>query len=131
MKINKRHELFAKTYLANGMNATQAYLSVYKCSNIVADKNGPKLLGNAGIQAMIEKANEKQIKKLEITRESQLKDLETAKEMAILGNLKGEKQLSAYVKAIEVQNKMLGLNEADKISIESVSITDVIKKLKE
>ena len=53
--MNKRHKLFADTYLSNGFNGTQAYLTVYpKASYDTARVNSQKLLLNTAIKEYIE-----------------------------------------------------------------------------
>ena len=69
-KLNNKQKSFCQEYLKLGMNATQAYINVYKCkSDKVAGVNSSRLLGNANIQEYIkelqDKVEEKAIVKIE------------------------------------------------------------------
>ena len=76
------------------------------------------MLANVDIQEAIQKEQEKTSKKLEITRESQLADLDLVKKKALERLDDDIPQFNAFMKAIELQNKMLGLNEPDKIDLQ-------------
>lgn len=67
-ELNPQHELFCREFLVD-LNATQAYLRVYKCSPDVANTNGPRLLVKAGIQARIRALMKPTLKKLDLSRE--------------------------------------------------------------
>jgi phage terminase small subunit len=69
MNLSAKHKAFCDEYLANGLNATQAYKSVYGVSDSVAGPSGDRLLKNAKIETYIQQEQEKTSKKLEITRE--------------------------------------------------------------
>lgn len=69
-KLNNKQKSFCQEYLKLGMNATQAYINVYKCkSDKVAGVNSSRLLGNANIQEYIKelqgKVEEKAIVKID------------------------------------------------------------------
>lgn len=51
-----------------------------------------------------------------ITKDSLLIDLAKAKEIALIPNDYGTVQIGAFIKACEVQAKMLGFNEPEKVS---------------
>ena len=61
MKLNERHKAFADEYLKNGMNGTQAYLSVYKSvtKESTAKVCASKLLTNVNLKAYIDSKIEK------------------------------------------------------------------------
>jgi len=56
---NKRHEAFCMEYRRNGFNGLQAYKTVYKCSDVVAQKNSSKLLTRVDIKARLDELGEK------------------------------------------------------------------------
>lgn len=128
--MNTKHALFAETYLANGRNATQAYISVFQTkSESVARTNASRLLTNANVAEYIRLKTRTLSEKLGITSESQLLDLQEIKEKCMQTE-SFEFDPTNAIKAIEVQNRMLGLNEPDQLKIESVSLTAVLQALK-
>jgi phage terminase small subunit len=104
--MNERHKRFCDEYLANGLNGTQAYLSVYKSvkSDEVAAVNASKLLRNTKVIEFIKQEQEKTSSKLEITRESVLMDLQRIKE-----NNEGDNPQTS-LKALDLIIKVLGFN---------------------
>lgn len=104
--MNLKHIAFCDEYLINGMNATQAYLSVYKNvkNENTAKANGCRLLTYADVQTYIADAQSKSSHKLEITRESILLDLQELK----IDNKTINPSIS--IKALDLQIKMLGFN---------------------
>ena len=109
--MNNRHKAFADEYLANGLNATQAYLKVYKSKVTTAEVNGHKLLSNTKIKDYIEEQQEITRNELSISKNE------------ILLNVKGvmdnnlEESPGMALKAVEILNKMLGYNETEKKEI--------------
>lgn len=73
----KRYEAFANEYVANGLNATQAYLKIYKNSKNEksARVQSCNLLTNHNVQEFIQKAQAEAAKKTEITRDMLLAEL--------------------------------------------------------
>ena len=113
-KLTAKKVKFVKCYLANGFNGTKGAIEA-GYSEKTARSIATRLLANVDIQEAIQKEQEKTSKKLEITRESLLKDIQVVKDMALTEE---QPQFQAYLKAIEMQAKMLGINEADKIDIQ-------------
>ncbi len=76
-KLTIKQQRFLEFYLGADPelagNATQSYKAAYGCSVKVADKAGPRLLGNVGIKAEIERVREKVAEKIEITAQTVLK----------------------------------------------------------
>lgn len=68
-KLTDKHTAFCNEYLANGMNATQAYLSVYHVAPNVAAVNAVRLLRNANIIEFIGQRQNKVAAKLELSFE--------------------------------------------------------------
>lgn len=65
--LNANQRLFVKEYLSKlPLNATDAYQKIYKCSRDTADANGPKLLGDARIKALIDESKANMERKLDI-----------------------------------------------------------------
>ncbi len=79
---------------------------------------GSQLLTKLNVQKYIEKLKEKTAKQLSITRESQIQELNELKQMA-----KELAEVNNAIKAIEVQNKMLGLNEPETLNINQYTAT--------
>jgi phage terminase small subunit len=104
MSLSAKHKAFCDEYLANGMNATQAYKSVYKVSDSVAGPSGDRLLKNAKIESYLNQEKEKTAERLNITKEELLRDLQDIK-----NNNKGVRDGIA-MKAIEIINKMSGFD---------------------
>lgn len=110
MITNKKHIQFIDALFANGMNASAAYKIVYgpKEDN-VATAASSRLLANVNIQKEVADRQAKLSKKFEITKEELLKDLVDIK------NANKNVAPPFALKAIEIVNKMLGFNEAEKI----------------
>jgi phage terminase small subunit len=104
MSLSVKHKAFCDEYLANGLNATQAYKSVYKVSDSVAGPSGDRLLKNAKIKSYIQEQQETTSQRLNITKEQLLLDLQDIKNR----NMGVRDSLS--IKAIEVMNKMSGFD---------------------
>ena len=112
----KLAKLFALEYLTNGFNATKAYRAIKpKVTQRTCEVEGSKLLNSPKVKQIISDIRQEQADKHGITLESQIKDLEKYKKLALVGNEKNEPYLTAAIKAVEVQNKMLGLNAPDRI----------------
>lgn len=111
--MNPKHQLFCDTYLSNGRNATQAYMSVYKSKNDeTARKLAPRLMSNDGISAFLMSKMNEHSQNVGITLESQLEKLKDLYQLSYaVGDNKG------CIKAIEVQNKMLGLDAPTKLEL--------------
>ena len=116
--MNPKHQLFCDTYLTNGRNATQAYLTVYKSkSEDTARKLAPRLMANDVISDFLMSKITEHSKNVGITLETQLAGLDKVKELAMMADDKGKRELTAFVKATEVQNKMLGLDAPTKLEL--------------
>lgn len=109
--LNSKHQLFCDEYLSNGLNATQAYKSVYKVSDKVAGASGVRLLENARIKEYIQEQQQITSERLQITKEQIIQDLVDIK------NQHKETRSLTSIKAIEVINKMLGFNAPDRQDI--------------
>ena len=57
MSLSAKHKLFCDEYLANGLNATQAYKSVYKTNDKIAGASGPRLLENVRVKEYLKENN--------------------------------------------------------------------------
>lgn len=123
MEINPRHKAFADEYLINGMNATQAYLSVYKSvkKTRTAEVNGNKILSNAEVKAYIAERQKENQKKIEIDQEWILREY-----MELLKSCKDEgldgggtiKDRTNWAKSLAQLTKMLGLDAPEKQEVE-------------
>ena len=114
-KLTAKQEMFCLAYLSNGFNGADACRKAgYKGSENTIKQIASENLAKPYIKQFIDKEKAKTSKKLNITRESLLNDLNKAKELALI---EGDRQLPSYLKAIEIQAKMLGLNEPDKLEL--------------
>ena len=104
MNLSAKHKAFCDEYLANGMNATQAYKSVYKTNDKVAGASGGRLLENVKIKEYIQEQQETTAERLQISKEELLNDL-----VEIKNNNKGVRD-GVAMKAIEIINKMSGFD---------------------
>ena len=111
MNLSAKHKAFCDEYLANGMNATQAYKSIYKVTDKVAGTSGPRLMENVGIKQYLQEQRQMIAKQLNITKEELLLDLQEIK-----NSNKGIRDGIA-MKAIEIINKMSGFDAAIKQDI--------------
>ena len=112
MSLSAKHKAFCDEYLANGMNATQAYKSVYKVTDKVAGTSGPRLMENVGIRQYLQEERQKLAKQLNITKEELLLDLQEIK------NSKKGIRDGIAMKAIEIINKMSGFDAPIKQDIQ-------------
>jgi len=115
MNLSIKHKAFCNEYLANGMNATQAYKSVYKTNDKVAGASGPRLLDNVRIKEYLQEQGQKTAERLEITKEGLLQDLIQIKENTI------DIRPATAMKAIEIINKMSGFDAPIK---QDITITE-------
>jgi phage terminase small subunit len=111
MKLSAKHQAFCDEYLANGMNALQAYKSVYKVSDKVAGASGVRLLDNVNVKEYLQEERKKTAERLNITKEELLLDLQEIKDRN-----KGVRDQTA-MKAIEIINKMSGFDAPVKSEI--------------
>ncbi|MCP5003714.1 MAG: terminase small subunit [Planctomycetes bacterium] len=115
--LKDSHKKFAEEYILD-WNATRAYQVAYPdCGYDTAKSNGYKLLTNTYIKEYIEEIQKDIAKLAGISRLSIVKDLINIKDHA--------EQEKDQIKAIEVVNKMLGMNEPEKTEITEHKITIV------
>ena len=116
-KITEKQKKFCETYVSNNFNGTQAAIAAGYSKNS-SRSMGSQLLTKLNVQKYIEKLKEKTAKQLSITRESQVQELNELKQMA-----KELAEVNNAIRAIEVQNKMLGLNEPETVNINQYTAT--------
>lgn len=115
MKLSPKHKLFCEQYLSNGMNATQAYKSVYGVSDKVAGSSAPRLLENDRIQEYLQQERQKTSDKLEITREFLIKEY-----LELIESAKTDENFidrGNWNKSLAQLAKLLGLDAAIKQEI--------------
>jgi phage terminase small subunit len=115
MNLSIKHKAFCDEYLSNGMNATQAYKTVYGVSDKVAESSGARLIRNDKVMEYLQQEGEKTAERLQITKEGLLNDLQDIK----MRNLGSRDQLS--IKAIELISKMSGFDAPTR---QEISITE-------
>lgn len=136
-KLNVKHKLFVEEYLRNGLNGTQAYLTIYKSvlKEDTARAAASRLLAKGNVKAFLEEKQAKVLDKLEITREDILRRLNSRsqlmEEITLLASLDSlteeqEKKLNRLNNLIRVSDanksdemiaRMLGFNEPDKLDV--------------
>ena len=115
MSLSVKHKLFCDEYLSNGMNATQAYKSVYKVSDKIAGASGGRLLENVKIKAFLQEEGQKTADKLEITREFLIKEY-----LELIDSAKNDENFidrGNWNKSLAQLAKLLGLDAAIKQEI--------------
>lgn len=115
MSLSPKHKAFCDEYLANGLNATQAYKAVYKTTDKVAESSGARLLRNDRVIEYLQQEGQKTAERLQITKEELLNDL-----VEIKNNNKGIRDVTA-MKAIELISKMSGFDAPTR---QEISITE-------
>jgi phage terminase small subunit len=115
MSLSAKHKAFCDEYLSNGLNATQAYKSVYKTNDKVAEASASRLLLNVKVKEYLQIEGEKTAQKLQITKEELLIDL-----VDIKNNNKGVRD-AISMKAIELISKMSGFDAPTR---QEISITE-------
>lgn len=103
--------------LAAGKTQRDAYNIAYPSKtrkDTVTDANASECLSKPKIFAYYQSLQKQLSEKTMITRESQIKELEELKQLA-----KEAGEYKTAINAIEVQNKMLGLNEPAKLDLTS------------
>ena len=106
MALNKRQEEFINQYLANGYNATQAYLEAYGCSYETAQRSAYRVYNHPEVNAEIKRRQQEHYSMLNISAER------IAEELAAMAfAAKGDKDYSGSVKlkALDLLQKQLGL----------------------
>ena len=132
-KLNNRHKAFCDEYLANGLNGTQAYLSIYKSvkKEKTAEAAASRLLSNVKVKAYIAEKQKENQKKIDIDQKFILDEY-----MQLLESCKAEgmdgagtiKDRTNWAKALAQLSKMLGLDAPEKQEIEHKGITINITK---
>lgn len=125
MALNKRQEEFINQYLANGYNATQAYLAAYECSYETAQSSAYRVFNHPEVNAEIKRRQQEHYAMLNISAER------IAEELAAMAfAAKGDKDYSGSVKlkALDLLQKQLGLQtqrvEADINTDINITIED-------
>lgn len=114
-KVQAKHAKFVENYFLNGMNMTQAYFDTYNCTIETARKKSYQLMRTDEVKQMIKDKRVELLDKFDIRKEKIVKDLMDIIDM----NMDKPQRHNTAIKAIEVLNKMLGFNEADKIDMTS------------
>ena len=120
-RLNQRQEQFCREYVTD-LNATRAYKAVYKNvkSDDAARSAAARTLSKVYIRNFVEALKAKTGKKLEITAEKVLRDIEEARLLALSMNKTGD-----AIKASELQGKYLGMWK-EKVELEGAAGLGVI-----
>jgi len=101
-KLTAKQAMFCTEYLID-LNATKAYIRA-GYSEKTANKCGPRLLVNAGIKKEIDRLKAIREKKIGLTAEKVLNDIERVRQKA-----EGSDQFNISLKASELQGKHLAM----------------------
>ncbi|MCL1955824.1 MAG: terminase small subunit [Fibromonadales bacterium] len=115
-QISAQEVKFAEAYITTGGNAGQAAIAAgYSEKN--ASSAGKRIYKRARVQAKLKELREEIEAKYDYSRDKMLKELEELKEKA-----KSERYINfaAIMKAIEIQGKMLGLFESEKVQVSHI-----------
>lgn len=108
-KTFDKYKLVIDEWFVNGFNGCKAYQKFYpKSSNKTAEQRFSQISSIVKVSKYKDEKQTKASDKLEITFESQLKDLQNVKFKTLTA-----KEYNAYINAIKEQNKLLGFYEAD------------------
>ena len=119
MNLSVKHKAFCNEYLSNGMNATQAYKSVYKTNDKVSEAAASRLLSNVKVKEYIQQEQNKTSQKLEITREFLIKEY-----LELIESAKTDENFidrGNWNKSLAQLAKLLGLDAAIK---QDITITE-------
>lgn len=126
-KLNKSQESFCREYVISNNNARKAYEKAYpseKRSDKATDASASRLLRNVKVKEYISTLQKEAQEKFEITRDTQVKHLETIRKKM----MNGEGDYRVAIKAIEEQSKLLGLYEPEKQEITAGQGTSIEMK---
>jgi phage terminase small subunit len=119
MNLSAKHKAFCDQYLSNGLNATQAYKSVYKTNDKVSEAAASRLLSNVKVKEYIQQEQNKTSEKLEITREFLIKEY-----LELIESAKTDENFidrGNWNKSLAQLAKLLGLDAAIK---QDITITE-------
>jgi phage terminase small subunit len=119
MSLSAKHKAFCDEYLANGLNATQAYKSVYKADDKVCESSGARLIRNDKVRDYIQQEQNKTAERLEITREFLIKEY-----LEIIESAKSNEDFidrGNWNKSLAQLSKLLGLDAPIK---QDITITE-------
>jgi phage terminase small subunit len=108
MNLSAKHKAFCDEYLANNLNATQAYKSVYGVGDKVAEAAASRLLLNVKVKDYIQQEQNKTAEKLEITREFLIKEY-----LELINSAKSDEDFidrGNWNKSLAQLSKLLGLD---------------------
>ena len=100
--LTPKQKMFCKEYLID-LNATQACIRA-GYSQKTAEVQGPRLLGNVRVKSEIDRLKAIREKKVELTAEKVLEDIERVRKKA-----EGSEQYTVSLKASELQGKHLAM----------------------
>jgi phage terminase small subunit len=119
MNLSPKHKAFCDEYLANGLNATKSYKSVYKTNDKVSEAAASRLLSNVKVKEYIQQEMNKTSEKLEITREFLIKEY-----LELIESAKTDENFidrGNWNKSLAQLAKLLGLDAAIK---QDITITE-------
>jgi|GEM_PF-5978196 len=107
--IDSKRQKFIDEYLSNGNNATQAYKKVYpRAKNATCRTNGCLWLQDPAVKKRIRQIQYKASLRSQVTVDRQLQRLEDLAEKS-----ENKEDITNAIKAIQEQNKLLGLYEVN------------------
>ncbi len=116
--LNDKQAMFCLEYLSNGCIAKEAYKSVYKPKDEKGtEANSSRLIRNDKVSQFLTFLKGQVDEKFKISKELQLAKLLKAEQLALANDGEGRINLNAYIRSIEVQNKMYGYDAPTKIEV--------------
>ena len=127
MALTDRNKEFAREYIANHYNGTQAYLKVYECSYENAARKAWGLVHKPEVQEYIKELQKERVEALNISADRLLEELS---EMAFAEKGDDDYTASIKLKAIELIQKQLGL-QSQKIEANVNQETTIVVDIEE
>jgi hypothetical protein len=127
MRITDKNLACIDEYLTNGFQQVDAYLKVYgNDKKESAAVRASILFSKPEIQAILKEKQKEVQERVMITKEDIVKDLIKIKDLCFTD----KKAVHNSIKALETINKMLGLNEPEKVDVRGsvdFNIKDLVK----
>lgn len=127
MALTDRNKEFAREYIANHYNGTQAYLKVYECSYENAVRKAWSLVRKPEVQEYIKELQKERVEALNISADRLLEELA---QMAFAE--KGDEDYPANIKvrALDLLQKQMGL-QSQKIEANVNQETTIVVDIEE
>ena len=128
-KLKPTHEVFVDTYLTNGNNATQAYLTAYPNVTVAAaGVSANRLLKNDKVQSLINERKQERSQDSFWTRENVLKEYKRLYSLALVSE-----GLNNAAKALSEGAKLAGLYDQSDTPMQQYSqfVTNLVLQIQQ